>query len=118
MTGDEDRNGVVPHRAAYSLGSSGNSPVPENLGQRAVGSYLTVGDLQQQPPHHLTEIAASGSQRRQIRERLLGKIGVQPRGGLTEHGQIVPFHGGFVQRGGKIFLPFQPQTGQRAVVSG
>ena len=108
----------MPHRAADRLGRSGNSSVPENLGQRAVGSYLTVGDLQQQPPHRLTEIAASGSQRRQIRERLLGKIGVQPHGGLTEHGQIVPFHGGFVQRGGKIFLPFQPQTGQRTVVGG
>ena len=108
----------MPHRAADGLGRSGNSPIPENLCQSSVSSYLTVGDLQQQPPHRLTEIAASGSQRRQIRERLLGKIGVQPRGGLTEHGQIVPFHGGFVQRGGKIFLPFQPQTGQRAVVSG
>ena len=108
----------MPHRAADRLGRSGNSPVPENLGQRAVGSYLTVGDLQQQLPYRLTEIAAPGSQRRQIREGALGKIGIQPRSGLTEHGQIVPLHGGFVQRGGKIFLPFQPQTGQRAVVGG
>ena len=89
VTGDQNGDGVVAHGAAHCLGRGRNPLAPERPGQGAVCGDRAVGDLQQQAPHRLAEGAALGGQRRQSRKGSLGKIGVQPGGGLFKYRQVI-----------------------------
>ena len=60
MAGNDDGNRVMPHRAAHGLRGDALSAVylRQLFCQCAVGRGLSVGDLQQQRPHRLSEIGA------------------------------------------------------------
>ena len=60
MAGYDDGNRVMSHRAAHSLRGDALSAVSlrQLFCQYAVGPGLSIGDLQQQRPHRLSEIGA------------------------------------------------------------
>lgn len=60
MAGYDDGNRVMPHRAAHSLRGDVLPAVSlrQLFCQYTVGPGLSIGDLQQQRPHRLSEIGA------------------------------------------------------------
>ena len=109
VAGNDDADGVVPHRAAHRLAGHGR---PAHLGgqpgrQRAIGGGGAVGDAAQQRPHLLAERAARRPQGQRARARLFpGKIGVQPLPRCPEHGQAAVLHACAGQQGlAEVFLP-------------
>ena len=107
----------MAHGTAHCLGRGRNPLAPERPGQGAVCGDRAVGDLQQQAPHRLAEGAALGGQRRQSREGSLGKIGVQPGGGLLKYRQVI-FLYSIWESSTKVFLPIQPQPCEGCAVRG
>ena len=109
VTGNDDGNLIMPHRAADSL--SGHLRKPLLFGKLArylaVGHGLAVRDLQEDFPHGLTERGADRVQRRHEIRLAAVKINVQPTLGLSKNACFLlrAFHG---QVAGKIFLPVEP----------
>lgn len=118
VTGDEQGNGVVPHRAAHGLGGH---LVPalsagQLSGDLAVGHGLAVGDGQHDVAHGLAKGSGIIAQGREKIGALAGKIDVQPAHGLPE--QRVLLRLGVRRKGAaKVLLAAEPKPDDGALVA-
>ena len=80
VAGDDQRDGIVPHRAAHGLSRHGFAPFfpGEPAGQFAVSGGLPVGNLQKQLPDRLLKGRARGMQRRSEIGLHAAEIEIQP----------------------------------------
>ena len=113
MAGNDDGNGVVSHRAAHGLGGHG-FPVKGAgglFGELSVGDHAPPGNAAQRLPDEAAEFASRRGEGQFVgRGPLPGKISVEPRYGLHEHGAV---RGGYRrdgQRALKVFLTVDPET--------
>ena len=80
VAGDDQRNGIVPHRAAYGLSRQGFAAFfpGKPAGQFAVSGGLPIGNLQKQLPDRLLKCRARGMQRRSEIGLRAAEIEIQP----------------------------------------
>ena len=119
VAGDDQRNGIVSHRAAHGLSRQGFAPFfpGEPAGQFAVSGGLPVGNLQQQLPDRLLKGRACGMQRRGKIGSRAAEIEIQPMLCLKKRRgfPVRPFLG---QAFREIFCAVEPQPGQTGFVGG
>ena len=113
MAGNDDGNGIVPHCAAHGLGGHG-FPVKGSgglFGELSVGDHAPPGNAAQRLPDEAAEFASRRGEGQFVGGGLLpGKISVEPRYGLHEHGAVRGGHRRDGQRALKVFLTVDPET--------
>ncbi len=108
------------HSAPHRLGGHGASPQLGGgfFGKAAIGGYLPIGNIQQQPPNQPAEGPAFRGQGQLQGGGLLPcKIPLQPLLCLGEKGEILPA-GGVRHTAAKVLLTLQPQAGEPLPVAG
>lgn len=104
MARNDQRNGVVPHRATNSL-SRLDSHLFSNV---AVGHCGAVGNGKQDFPHSMAEGTASHYERRREVRNKAAEIRVEPTASLLKNKKAVAFYKLVIKRFGKVLLPIKP----------
>ena len=118
VAGDDDGNGVAGDGAADGLGGHGRDTVflREDGCDFAVVGSLAEWDGEEDLPDATLEWSAARVQRGSEVGDVAGKVEVEPAAGLFEDWKLMA-RGGLGYGPGNVFLPVEPEAGQRCPVA-